>query len=101
MSDGELNEGTTWESVMLAAHHKLDNLIIFIDKNASINLEKLINKIKIKSKSEVFMPKSKKNFIAYYLYSLNYLTGFYSRKKYSFEIKSKNIILMFIHCAIV
>jgi transketolase len=33
MSDGELNEGTTWESVMVAAHHKLDNLCIIVDKN--------------------------------------------------------------------
>ena len=33
MSDGEMNEGTTWESAMLAAHHKLDNLIVIIDKN--------------------------------------------------------------------
>ena len=33
MSDGEMNEGTTWESAMLAAHHQLDNLIVIIDKN--------------------------------------------------------------------
>lgn len=33
MSDGELNEGSTWEAVMLAAHHKLDNLVAIIDKN--------------------------------------------------------------------
>jgi len=33
MSDGELNEGTVWESVMLAAHLKLDNLVAIIDKN--------------------------------------------------------------------
>ena len=33
MSDGELNEGTTWEASMVAAHHKLDNLCVIIDKN--------------------------------------------------------------------
>lgn len=33
MSDGELNEGTVWESVMLAHHHKLDNLVFIIDAN--------------------------------------------------------------------
>ncbi len=33
MSDGELNEGTTWESAMFAAHHKLDNLVVIVDKN--------------------------------------------------------------------
>lgn len=33
MSDGELAIGTTWESILIAAHHKLDNLIVFVDKN--------------------------------------------------------------------
>ena len=33
MSDGEMNEGTTWESALVAGHHKLDNLVIFIDIN--------------------------------------------------------------------
>lgn len=33
MSDGEMNEGTTWESAMVAAHHKLDNLVVIVDKN--------------------------------------------------------------------
>jgi transketolase len=33
MSDGELNEGTVWESVMVASHHKLNNLVFVIDVN--------------------------------------------------------------------
>ena len=33
LSDGETNEGTTWEAAMFAAHHKLDNLITIIDYN--------------------------------------------------------------------
>jgi transketolase len=33
MSDGECDEGTTWESALLAAHHGLDNLVIAIDRN--------------------------------------------------------------------
>jgi transketolase len=33
MSDGETNEGTTWEAANFAVRNKLDNLIIFIDKN--------------------------------------------------------------------
>lgn len=33
MSDGELNEGSVWESAMAAAHHKLDNLVFLIDAN--------------------------------------------------------------------
>ncbi len=33
MSDGETNEGTTWEAAHFAVSKKLDNLIILIDKN--------------------------------------------------------------------
>lgn len=33
VGDGECNEGEIWESVMFAAHHKISNLIAFIDKN--------------------------------------------------------------------
>ncbi len=35
IGDGECNEGTTWESAMLAAHHKLDNLVVIVDQNHS------------------------------------------------------------------
>jgi transketolase len=33
MSDGETNEGTTWEAAHFAVANKLDNLIVFVDKN--------------------------------------------------------------------
>ena len=33
MSDGECDEGTTWESAMIANHHNLDNLTVIIDRN--------------------------------------------------------------------
>jgi transketolase len=33
MSDGETNEGTTWEAVHFAIQHRLDNLIVLIDRN--------------------------------------------------------------------
>jgi transketolase len=33
MSDGEMQIGTTWESALIAAHHKLDNLLVFVDCN--------------------------------------------------------------------
>lgn len=33
MSDGELDEGSTWEAAMSAAHHRLDNLICLVDVN--------------------------------------------------------------------
>ena len=32
-SDGELDEGSVWEAIMSAGHHKLDNLIGIIDVN--------------------------------------------------------------------
>lgn len=33
LGDGELTEGSNWEAMMAAAHHKLDNLIVIIDRN--------------------------------------------------------------------
>lgn len=32
-SDGELDEGSVWEAIMAAAHHKLDNMIAIVDVN--------------------------------------------------------------------
>lgn len=32
-SDGELNEGSTWEAALFISHHKLDNIIWMIDRN--------------------------------------------------------------------
>ena len=34
ISDGELNIGSTWESLAIAKQHKLDNLIIVVDQNS-------------------------------------------------------------------
>jgi len=33
MGDGECQEGTTWESLLIAARHKLDNLVVLVDYN--------------------------------------------------------------------
>ena len=33
MSDGECNEGAVWEAAQFASQHKLDNLIVLVDKN--------------------------------------------------------------------
>jgi len=33
MSDGELQIGTFWESLLISRQHKLDNLVVIIDKN--------------------------------------------------------------------
>lgn len=40
LSDAELNEGSTWEAVMFAAHHKLGNLDLIVDLNGQQALGK-------------------------------------------------------------
>ena len=37
-SDGEMYEGSLWESALFAAHQRLDNLVLVIDRNRSIIL---------------------------------------------------------------
>ena len=38
LGDGEMDEGSNWEALMFAAHHRLDNLVAMIDYN---NLQSL------------------------------------------------------------
>ncbi len=33
VGDGEVNEGPIWEGSLVAAHHRLDNLMLIVDKN--------------------------------------------------------------------
>lgn len=56
LSDGEMDCGTTWEGALFAAHHKLDNLFVFVDynkfqafgkTNEVLNLEPLTKKWKV------------------------------------------------------
>ena len=55
ISDGECQEGTTWESLLIAAKHKLDNLVVVVDYNKiqalsrlkdALPLENLVKKFK-------------------------------------------------------
>ena len=39
ISDGEIFEGSTWESFIFASHHKLKNLVIIIDNNNQIVMD--------------------------------------------------------------
>ncbi len=48
IGDGECNEGTVWETLLLASHHKLDNLICIIDKNKSTDRALKIDNLKKK-----------------------------------------------------
>lgn len=33
LSDGECDEGSVWEAILFAGHHKLDNLVVMVDYN--------------------------------------------------------------------
>src|SRR5258708_35001805 len=33
LSDGECDEGSTWEAILFAPHHRLDNLVAIVDYN--------------------------------------------------------------------
>ncbi len=57
ISDGELNEGSTWESLLFASHHKLHNLNIILDNNKIQSMGPVKNIIKLeplKNKFESF-----------------------------------------------
>ena len=57
MSDGECDEGTTWESALLANHHELDKLVVIIDRNRIQSLkdtEKTLKLEPFKEKWESF-----------------------------------------------
>jgi transketolase len=47
ISDGELNEGTTWESLLFASFHNLNNLIVIIDYNKIQSLDYTKNVLQI------------------------------------------------------
>lgn len=47
LSDGELNEGSNWEALMFASHHKLNNLVAIIDYNKIQSLDFVHNIVKL------------------------------------------------------
>jgi transketolase len=47
ISDGELYEGSIWEALLFAGHHKLTNLVIIIDRNKQIVMDKTEDCIKL------------------------------------------------------
>ena len=55
LSDGEMDEGSNWEALMLAGHHKLSNLVAVVDYNklqslgtveSTLGLEPLADKLR-------------------------------------------------------
>jgi len=57
VGDGELNEGSIWESVLIANAYNLDNLIVIIDRNfrqANLKTEELIPLESVQEKFSAF-----------------------------------------------
>ena len=57
VGDGELNEGSNWEALLVANAYKLDNLLVIVDQNefqANIKTEELIPIEPLKQKFEAF-----------------------------------------------
>ena len=54
ISDGECQEGTTWESLLIAAKHELDNLIVLVDYNKIQALTTLTEALPLESLSAKF-----------------------------------------------
>ncbi len=52
MSDGELGEGSNWEAIMFAAHHKLDNLVAIVDYNKLQSLTTVAETLGVEPLSE-------------------------------------------------
>ena len=57
ISDGECQEGTTWESLLIASKHKLDNLIVLVDYNkiqALSRIDEILPLTSLKKKFQAF-----------------------------------------------
>lgn len=52
LSDGEMDEGSNWEALMFAAHHKLSNLTSIIDYNKLQSLDSIQNTLGIEPLAE-------------------------------------------------
>ena len=54
LGDGELYEGSVWEAIMFASHHKLDNIILIIDNNKICMLDYCKNVINLDPLNDKF-----------------------------------------------
>jgi len=52
LSDGEMDEGSNWEALMFAAHHKLSNLTAIIDYNKLQSLDSIANTLALEPLGE-------------------------------------------------
>ena len=57
VGDEELNEGSNWEAAQIAAHHKLDNLLLIVDENKlmiSGPMKDILDSFSLKEKFRAF-----------------------------------------------
>jgi len=52
LSDGECDEGSVWEAILFAQHHKLDNLVAIVDYNKIQSLASVSETIELEPFSE-------------------------------------------------
>ena len=54
-SDGEMAEGSNWEAILFASHHKLDNLVLIIDYNKLQSFDSIEATLKLEPLRDKFM----------------------------------------------
>lgn len=54
ISDGELDEGSNWESILFAGHHHLTNLLLFVDYNKIQSLGRVNDVIALEPLADKF-----------------------------------------------
>ena len=54
LSDGELNEGSNWETILFAPQHNMDNLVVIIDYNKIQSLGPVADIIQLEPLSQKF-----------------------------------------------
>lgn len=54
LSDGELDEGSNWESMLFVNHHNLNNLVIIIDYNKIQSMDTIQNTLRLEPLSKKF-----------------------------------------------
>ena len=54
LSDGELDEGSNWESLLFSSHHKLNNLVVIIDYNKLQSIDFVKNTLNLEPLKQKF-----------------------------------------------
>ena len=54
LSDGELDEGSNWEAILFAPHHRLDNLTVIVDYNKIQSLGSVSEALELHPLAEKF-----------------------------------------------